>query len=297
MCGIIASFTYQSAQGITKSLDPLGHNGHRTDDHTGEQQKDTVNGSRESHAHEDSYSQLKEAIESIKHRGPDGSGVWLSSDAKVGLAHCRLSIIDPSPSGAQPLHSDDGLIHAVVNGEIYDHDRLRDVCSTEYGYNFSSQSDSELVIALYKVYGAPQFLEHLRGEFAFVLHDERPDTKRVIGARDRFGIKPLFWTDLNGKVVFASEAKAFLPLGWAPEWDVDAIAGMDWMINDRTVFKNVRKVLPGHWFELTEERGLEMHQYWDAEYPDKVCIPYPDAAHGVLMIRLSRNLDPLMRWF
>lgn len=213
---------------------------------------------------------LLAGLEVIKHRGPDGNGTWISQDGQVGLAHCRLSINDLSARGAQPLHSDDGAIHAVVNGEIYDYDRLRDHCASQHGYAFGSESDSELVVALYKIYGAPGLFEHLRGEFAFVLYDGRPDVARVVAGRDRFGIKPLVWTVVDGRVLLASEAKAFKPLGCEPEWDVHGISNCHWLVNDGTIFKGVKKLMPGHWMEITEGRGVEIHKYWDAEYPDKV---------------------------
>ncbi|KAM3564374.1 hypothetical protein ARSEF4850_001884 [Beauveria asiatica] len=246
-----------------------GQSGHISDDRLGDewthvvkpatngealQALEAINGAKETAgiaARQGLAKQIQAGVDAIKHRGPDGSGVWISPDARVGLGHCRLSINDLSPSGDQPLHSDDGHIHAVVNGEIYDHDRLRQVCIKEHGYKFTGNSDSELVIALYKMHGAPSFLEHLRGELAFVLHDEL--LKKVIAGRDRFGIKPL----------------AFLPLGWKPEWNVRATTDSGWMMDDRTVFKGVRKLMPGHWMEVTEERGVEIHEYWDAEYPDK----------------------------
>ncbi|KAF2690582.1 glutamine-hydrolyzing asparagine synthase [Lentithecium fluviatile CBS 122367] len=215
------------------------------------------------------HNQLQASIETLNHRGPDDSGVWISPDNAVALGHCRLSINDVTPSGGQPLHSDDSQIHAVVNGEIYDHDRLRAECETQHGYKFTGESDSELVLALYKIYGAPALFEHLRGEFAFVLYDERECTKRVIAGRDRFGIKPLVWTTVEGRILMAAEAKAFLPLGWCPEWDVGAIVDAGWMFDARTLFKGVKKLLPGHWMEISEERGIEIHRYWDAEYPDK----------------------------
>lgn len=214
--------------------------------------------------------QLQTGIDAIRHRGPDGSGVWVSPDGHVGLGHCRLSINDLSHTGAQPLHSHDDRIHAVVNGEIYDHDRLRKVCATTFGYQFTGASDSELVLALYKIYGTPGLFQQLRGEFAFVLFDNREGSRRVIAGRDRYGIKPLLWTIVGEQVLFAAEAKAFLPLGWKPQWNVRGITDSGWMMDDRTVFKGVRKLMPGHWMEVTDAGGVEIHKYWDAEYPDKV---------------------------
>lgn len=161
----------------------------------------------------------------------------------------------------------------MVNGEVYDFDRLRQVLTDEHGYHFKSHSDSEVLVALYKVYGAPDFIEHVRGEFAFILYDERRDL--VIAGRDRFGIKPLHWTfvrDESGekRLLVASEAKAFLPLGWQPEWDVGAIVDGGYMNGERTVFKDVHKVLPGCWLEMHGDGTVHHHRYWDMEYNEKV---------------------------
>ncbi|KAI6778344.1 uncharacterized protein J7T54_003351 [Emericellopsis cladophorae] len=213
--------------------------------------------------------ELKGSIEAIAHRGPDESGIWISENEQVGLAHCRLSINDLSSAGRQPLHCNGEEIHAVVNGEIYDYDLLRAECEANYGYAFQSDSDSELVLALYKIHGAPEFFTYLRGEFTFILYDSREGGRRVICARDRFGIKPLVYTKVGSRLLVASEAKAFLPLGWKPRWDVRAIASAAWMFDDRTLFRHVRKVLPGHYLDITEEGGVQQIKYWDAEYEDK----------------------------
>ncbi|KAL2069226.1 hypothetical protein VTL71DRAFT_15564 [Oculimacula yallundae] len=212
---------------------------------------------------------LKASLDIIKHRGPNDSGVWISENEQVGLAHCRLSINDLSIAGRQPLHSDDNKLHAVVNGEIYDYDRLRAECETVHNYSFQSSSDSELVLALYKIHGAPDFLANLRGEFAFVLYDNREEVERVICARDRYGIKPLVYTRVDSKLLVASEAKAFLPLGWKPRWDVRAITDAGWMFDDRTLFRGVKKVLPGHYLDITEHGGVQQVKYWGADYEDK----------------------------
>ncbi|OAA70478.1 asparagine synthase [Cordyceps fumosorosea ARSEF 2679] len=94
----------------------------------------------------------------------------------------------------------------------------------------------------------------------------------VVAARDRHGIKPLVYAHVGEKILDASEAKAFLPLGWKPRWDVNAISGVGWMFDDRTLFRGVKKVLPGHYLEITREGGVEKVKYWDAEYEDKVSI-------------------------
>lgn len=213
--------------------------------------------------------QLTESLELIQHRGPDGSNVWVSADASVGLGHCRLAINDTSPLGSQPIHSKDGQIHAVVIGEIYEYEELRTHCEG-HGYEFLSRSDSELIVALYSVHGAPGLFPLLRGEFSFVIVDDRGNARKVIAARDRFGIKPLFWTSQGNRLFFAAEAKAFLGLGWAPEWDVESIATSGWLADDRTMFRDVKKLAPGHWMQITPESALsELHsqKYWDQQYP------------------------------
>ena len=126
-----------------------------------------------------------------------------------------------------------------MNGELYDHDRIRDRLIKDFGYQFKGRSDCEIVLALYQNYGL-SFLNELRGEFALVLYDET--RQFFIAARDRYGIKPLFWKVIDGKLVISAEAKAFLPLGWEPEWDVRAIVDAGYGHDTRTLFKGVQKV-------------------------------------------------------
>lgn len=210
--------------------------------------------------------QLEQSLEKMRHRGPDGSNTWLNNDNSVGLGHCRLSINDLSPAGMQPLHDNEDKLHAVVNGEIYDYDTLRDECERA-GYKFSSRSDSELVLALYKMHGSPGFFSRLRGEFAFVIYDE--EQGKIIAARDRYGIKPMFYALLDGRLCFATEVKGLLPLGWLPEWDVQAIAGAGWLVDDRTLFQGVRKLEPGQYVEVTKG-NVQFGQFWDMDFGDKV---------------------------
>ncbi|KAI8190030.1 Amidase chyE [Colletotrichum sp. SAR 10_65] len=219
----------------------------------------------------DKMSQLEKSLETIAHRGPDASGIWISEDGAIGLGHRRLAINDLSPDGVQPMHSDDAKIHAVVNGEIYDHDALRERCIKEHGYRFKGHCDSEVLIALYKIHGAPGFFEYLRGEFSFVIFDERDG--RVITARDRFGIKPMFWT-IHGegarkRLLLTSEMKGFLALGWEPEWNIYGLISGSSLQAENTVFKGVWKLNPGTWMEISRDGQIQHHQYWDPEYRDK----------------------------
>ncbi|WVQ95814.1 asparagine synthase (glutamine-hydrolyzing) [Kwoniella sp. CBS 9459] len=209
--------------------------------------------------------QLDASLDRIQHRGPDGRGIWISDGMQCALAHCRLSINDLAPTGDQPLHSPDNQIHAVVNGELYYPESVRDHL-TAGGYVFKGHSDSELAIALYLEYGE-SFLTHLRGEFAIVLYDERK--KLWIVARDRYGIKPLFWRYGPGRLEVAAEIKAFLGLGWKAEWDVRSIVEAGYGHDTRTLFKGVNKLRPGHYIRCRVGEMPEIRQYWEITFPDK----------------------------
>lgn len=133
-------------------------------------------------------------------------------------------------------------------------------------YRFQGTSDSELVLALYKYYGL-SFLSQIRGEFSICLFDS--ERELFVAVRDRYGIKPLFWTIQDGELLLAAEMKAFLPLGWKPEWDVKSIVGGDFQIGNSTIFKNVQKVRPGHVLISRCFGTVHEQQYWDSRYPDK----------------------------
>ena len=207
--------------------------------------------------------QFKQALNILTHRGPDGHGTWFREDKRVGLGHRRLSIIDLE-HGHQPLTSADSKILAVVNGEFYEFEKIR-ADLIQKGYIFKTESDSEILIALYQEYGT-NCLEHLRGEFAFVLWDEAK--QQLFAARDRFGIKPLFYTYFNETWFFASEIKALLNLGIPAEWDVQTI--ISWQnvlpLQDRSIFKNIQPVKPGH-FLIANNSNTRSYCYWDFNYP------------------------------
>lgn len=155
------------------------------------------------------------------------------------LGQVRLAIVDLTDDGNQPFVDTESGICAVVNGELYGHKAYRAQLADEY--KFRGNSDCEIVIALYRHYGRA-FLSHLRGEFAFVLWDAK--RRLLFAARDRFGIKPLYYTLIEGgrKLIVASEMKAFLAFGWKPEWDVDSLRGHAWKFGEQTFFKGVKKV-------------------------------------------------------
>ncbi|GAB1197524.1 hypothetical protein APSETT444_006820 [Aspergillus pseudonomiae] len=208
--------------------------------------------------------QLEHSLDLVGHRGPDARGRWFSDDHQVGLGHVRLSIIDLSPSGNQPFHDKENNIHAVVNGELYDHEYYRAQLASEF--EFAGTSDCEIVIALYKHYGL-SFLSHLRGEFAFVLWDA--SRQLLVAARDRYGIKSLYYTVADGKLLVATEIKSFLAFGLQPEWCVRTLRDQSWRVESRTFFKGVHRVLPGHYLVCRPNEKEEQKSYWDLEYPDK----------------------------
>ncbi|KAJ7869030.1 putative asparagine synthase [Mycena leptocephala] len=227
----------------------------------------------------DLENELEASLEIIKHRGPDSRGTYISSDARVGLGHVRLSIIDLS-TGQQPMSDEAQLIHCVVTGEIYDHERIRRELENE-GHSFKSKSDSELVVQLYKRDGI-NLLFHLRGEFAFVLYDVQ--RRFLFAARDRFGIKPLYYTVSNGRILFASEIKAFMGLGWKAQWDIDSIVHSGEVGDERTVFKGLA---PGH-FALCGASGyIRIERYWDMSFPSATA---PSPATLGSMISTVRSL-------
>jgi len=201
-------------------------------------------------------------MRSLHHRGPDGQQHWMSSDCRAALGHTRLSIIDLT-TGDQPISNEDQTIHIVVNGEFYDFERMRDELQAR-GHKFRTKSDSEIALHLYEDYG-PECLHHLRGEYAFVVWDER--NQRMIAGRDRFGVKPLFYAEHNGALYLASEVKALIamgvPVGWSPE---SVYAGAFVLPGERTLFDGVYAVPPGHFLRATRE-AHRVHQYWDVDYP------------------------------
>lgn len=180
-----------------------------------------------------------------------------------------MSIVDLTPEAQQPFHDSENEIHAVVNGELYDHEAIRNDL-VQKGHHFNSHCDSEIVIALYKEHGF-SFLRHLRGEFALCLYDSKAQI--FISARDRYGIKPLYYTIHEGKLLVASEAKAFLPFGWQPEWDVQSIRENGWICDQRSLFQGVQKLRPGHYLTCTSLGTVEQRVYWDMDFKDKACAP------------------------
>lgn len=203
---------------------------------------------------------IKSGLNTLYHRGPDHQSYWVSKDKKVSLGHTRLSIIDLN-TGDQPISNSSDTVHLVANGEFYDFEKIRDDLEKK-GHIFKTKSDSEIALHLYHEYGT-SCLKHLRGEFAFCIWDS--NNQQFFAARDRFGIKPLFYAEHNGKLYFASEIKALLAAGVPAIWDEASYVSRAFFFRDRTLFKNIHQVPAGH-FIIATNGGVRIIKYWDFDY-------------------------------
>lgn len=214
---------------------------------------------------------LNNALTVISHRGPDNSGVWISDDRKTALGHARLSIIDLY-SGNQPIINKKHGISVTVNGEFYGYKEIRDKL-VKKGYEFQTKSDSEILIFLYLEHGF-ELCKYLRGEFSFVLYDEKKDL--IFAARDRFGIKPFCYYKDDKKLLIASESKALFEYGIEKAWDEYSFmhsANMHYRPSDRTLFKNIRQLPPGC-FLIYRKGNLQIKKYWDLDYKKEADIKF-----------------------
>lgn len=207
---------------------------------------------------------LEAMNDSLRHRGPDSTGTRIWTDHGVGLAHRRLSIIDLSPAGDNPMSNEDGSVWITFNGEIYNFRELRKDLERQ-GHTFRSKSDTEVVIHAYEQWGDDHVLR-LRGMFAYAIYDRRPPDGRLFLVRDRLGIKPLSYYEADGSFVFASELKALL--AW-PGVDVtlDRSAIFDFLTyayvpTPKTPYAKIRKLPPGHVL-VHEHQATKIRQYWD----------------------------------
>jgi asparagine synthase (glutamine-hydrolysing) len=205
---------------------------------------------------------VQSMLQTIRHRGPDGEGVYVRPG--IGLGHKRLAIIDLS-TGQQPLCNEDGSVWITFNGEIYNYKELRQYLLSK-GHSFKTKSDTEVIVHLYEELGEG-CVEQLRGMFAFAIWDDR--NKVLLIARDRVGIKPLYYWLTDKSLIFASEVKAILA---DPEVNVelnpqmiDRFLTFDYIPGEQTLFQHILKLAPGSY--LTIRDGMTtIKQYWDLEF-------------------------------
>ena len=204
--------------------------------------------------------QLVDMYSVIRHRGPDGEGYYV--DGHLGLGHCRLSILDTSNRGRQPMVSEDGSLIISFNGEIYNYIELRDKLMSE-GYIFKTGTDTEVIIQMYRKH-KERCLEYFVGMYAFALWDSHE--KKLFLARDRLGVKPFYYLETKSGVIFASEIKAILEV--ADEKPVVNLHALDCYMTfgytpgEQTIFEGVKKLLPGYYMTLSNG-VLQTRQYWN----------------------------------
>lgn len=207
-------------------------------------------------------SDLAIGLDAIRHRGPDGTGQWVSQTGQMGLGHVRLAIIDLE-SGAQPMHSEDGRYTIVYNGEIYNYIELR----AELGEDtFHSRSDTEVVLRAFQAWGV-DCVTRLRGMFALAIWDSTE--RRLFVARDRFGIKPLFWTKTAKGFYFASEIKALLP--FLKDRKVHRSALSDYFtfqfcLGEKTLMDGVWQLPAAHFALVSAGHPPRPQRYWEVHY-------------------------------
>jgi asparagine synthase (glutamine-hydrolysing) len=233
-------------------------------------------------------------IETVRHRGPDAGEVWVEAEGGVALGQRRLAIIDLSPGGAQPMHSADRRFVITFNGEIYNYRDIRGELQAA-GHSMRSDSDTEVLLEACALWGVEAAIERAIGMFAFALWDRK--TRSLILARDRLGIKPLYYAATPERVLFASQLKAFRPTPhWKPTIDADAVVGYlrhAYIAQPRTIYREAEKLAPGHILTLREGSMPSPKCFWDlraiAIAGQRRNDPAPDAQEA------TDRLDGLLR--
>lgn len=211
----------------------------------------------------DSNKVIGEMMDKIRHRGPDAAGSYVDED--IALGHRRLSIIDISSSGDQPIFNEDGSMVIVFNGEIYNYREIREKLVSA-GHVFKTETDTEVLIHGYEEYGE-KLLNMLRGMFSFVIWDK--NKKELFGARDFFGIKPMYYALMGKTFMFGSEIKSFLiHPEFKRELNTSALENyltFQYSPTKETFFKNVYKLLPAHYF-VVKDGKMQIKRYWDVNF-------------------------------
>jgi len=223
---------------------------------------------------------LRRMCAAMVHRGPDDEGIYI--DGPVGIGMRRLSIVDLA-TGHQPLSNEDGSIWIVFNGEIYNHTLLRPDLEAK-GHRYRTHSDTETIIHLYEEYGA-NCVQHLRGMFAFAIWDSR--TQQVFIARDRLGIKPLYYRRTHDEIVWGSEIKVVRAYSEsAGEFDCTVLPeylAFGYLSGSNTFYGGIHKLMPGHWMKIETGGQINVQRYWDL--PDTTANPSEPANYYIQTYR------------
>src|SRR3954454_6505259 len=233
-------------------------------------------------------------IETVRHRGPDAGDVWVEAEGGVALGQRRVAIIDLSPGGAQPMHSADRRFVITFNGEIYNYRDIRRELQAA-GHSMRSDSDTEVLLEACALWGVEAAIERAIGMFAFALWDRK--TRSLVLARDRLGIKPLYYAASPQRILFASQLKAFRAApDWTPSIDEDAVVGYlrhAYIAQPRTIYREAEKLAPGHILTLRQDSTPAPKCFWDlrsiAVAGQRRNDPAPDADEAV------ERLDTLLR--
>ncbi len=217
-------------------------------------------------------------LDTLSHRGPDGEGIWISKNQKVGFGHRRLSILDLTVSANQPMSDETGAIQVIFNGEIYNHESIRkELIQKGHTHWKTDHSDTEVIVHAFKEWGI-ECVHKFRGMFAIAIWDERKKELWLI--RDRIGVKPLYYSIHHGRITFASEIKALLQ---DPEQkrSVHKEAFYHYLSflttpAPQTLFEGVKKLPPATWLKITEEGMLSEYKYWDVWDHTKPLVGYSE---------------------
>ncbi len=228
----------------------------------------------------------------MKHRGPDDEGVFVNE--KIAFGHRRLSIIDLSAAGHQPMSSSDGRYHIIYNGELYNYKELKfelqriSSNSNEKSYFFQTNTDTEVIIAAYVRWGM-DCLKRFNGMFAFAIWDEQEQELMV--ARDRLGIKPLYYCYVNGVLAFSSEIRSLLQSELIPR-KLDDSSFVDYLRYQtvhapHTIIKGIKMLMPGHFIQLKKDK-ITMHNYWN------ISTNVSDASNGKSYEQVCKDVNELL---
>ena len=213
---------------------------------------------------EELHALARAMADTLSHRGPDDWGTWADAGAGIALGHRRLSIVDLSEAGHQPMVSADERFVITYNGEVYNADELRAELEAE-GKRFRGHSDTEVILEGFASWGAERLVERLIGMFAFAVWDRRERALSLV--RDRIGIKPLYWAQQGDLFLFGSELKALCAWpGFGPEIDRDALGAYfrwGYVPAPRSIYRGVQKLRPGHRLTLSANGQTELVRYWD----------------------------------
>jgi asparagine synthase (glutamine-hydrolysing) len=236
--------------------------------------------------------------DTMSHRGPDDAGVYVSADRRVGLGNRRLAIVDLSPAGHNPMANEDGSVWITFNGEIYNHEKLRPSL-IDKGHLYRSRTDTETIIHLYEERGL-DFVHDLDGDFAVALWDEA--RRRLVLARDPIGVKPLYYTVKNGRLIFASEIKAILEHP-DTERDIDEEALYHYLTflttpAPATLFAGIQKLPAGCMLTCDARGEIKVTRYWDAiitpdASPERARMDEQETAEEVLRL-LTESVEKRM---